>query len=67
MTKDLTPSKFIFIIFFITLIVVCLISYYGGYIKDAITKNSCSLIGEDYERGAKRGEGKCITPVGKFD
>ncbi|NLL01611.1 MAG: hypothetical protein GX265_01135 [Mollicutes bacterium] len=67
MIKDLTPSKFVFIIFIISLTLICLVSYYGGYIKDAITKNTCNLIGEEYENGYKKGEGRCITPVGKFD
>ena len=67
MKKDLTPSKFIFIIFIISLLLVSLISYYGGYFKDAITKNTCPLIGEEYKEGDAKGEGKCIIPVGGFD
>ena len=40
-----------------------MVSYYGGYIKDAITKNTCNLIGEEYENGYKK---KGVTPVGKL-
>ena len=43
----------------VTVIAVSLIKVFGGYLKDSITKTSCELVGEKYEKGANPGEGKC--------
>ncbi len=67
MKRDLTPTKFIFIILIASLLVISLVSYYGGYFKDAVTKTTCPLIGEEYVSGEIKGDGKCIIPAGKFD
>ncbi len=52
--------EYVIIIGLITVLAVALVSYFGGYLKDAITKNSCPLVGEEYVAGEKRGEGKCV-------
>ncbi|MDD4188290.1 MAG: hypothetical protein PHX04_06025 [Bacilli bacterium] len=67
MKSNLTPAKFIFLILIISILVTYLVSYYGGYFKDAITKTTCPLIGEEYQDGSSSGEGKCIIPAGAFD
>ena len=52
--------EYVIIIGLITVLTVGLVSYFGGYLKDAITKSSCPLVGEKYVPGEKRGEGKCV-------
>lgn len=53
--------EYVLIISLITVLAVVLIKYLGGYLKDAITKASCPLVGETYVEGEKRGEGKCVS------
>ena len=52
--------EYVIIIGLITVLAVALVSYFGGYLKDSITKSSCSLVGEEYVPGEKRGEGTCV-------
>lgn len=52
--------EYVLIIALISVITISLVNYFGGYLKDAITKSSCSLVGQVYEKGDKPGEGKCI-------
>jgi len=51
--------EYILIIALISVIAIALVNYLGGYLKDAITKTSCSLASEEYIKGDKPGEGKC--------
>lgn len=53
--------EYVLIISLITVLAVVLVKYLGGYLKDAITKASCPLVGEEYVSGEKRGEGKCVS------
>ena len=53
--------EYVVIIGLVTVLVVGLVSYFGGYLKDAMTKTGCQLMGEDYEAGEKIGEGKCVS------
>ena len=52
--------EYVIIIGLITVLAVGLVAYFGGYLKDSITKSSCSLVSEKYEKGKKPGEGKCV-------
>lgn len=52
--------EYVLIIALISVITISLVNYFGGYLKDAITKSSCSLVNEVYEKGDKPGEGKCV-------
>ena len=52
--------EYVLIIALVSVLIVGLVSYFGGYLKDSITKSSCSLVGEVYEKGDKPGEGKCV-------
>ena len=54
--------EYVIIIGLISILAVGLVSYFGGFIKDALTKSSCPLVGEEYVPGIKRGEGKCVQP-----
>ena len=51
--------EYILIIALISVIAIALVNYFGGYLKDAITKTSCSLVDEVYIKGDKPGDGKC--------
>lgn len=52
--------EYILIIALISVIAIALVNYFGGYLKDAITKTSCSLVDEEYVKGDKPGEAKCL-------
>lgn len=53
--------EYILIIALISVIAISLVSYFGGYLKDAMTKTSCPMVGEVYQKGNKPGEGKCVV------
>jgi len=53
--------EYVLIIALISVITISLVNYFGGYLKDAITKSSCGLVGQTYEEGKEIGEGKCIN------
>lgn len=52
--------EYVLIIALISVITIALVNYFGGYLKDSITKSGCSLTGQVYEKGDKPGEGKCV-------
>ena len=52
--------EYVLIIALISVITVSVVSYFGGYLKDSMTKTSCQLIGETYVKGSSPGEGKCV-------
>ena len=51
--------EYVLIIALISVIAISLVTLLGGYLKDAITKSSCELVGEVYVEGEKSGEGYC--------
>lgn len=51
--------EYVLIIALISVVIIAIVNAFGGYLKDAMTKSSCSLIGEEYEKGDKPGEGHC--------
>ena len=53
--------EYILIIALISVITITLVNYLGGYLKDSVTKSSCSLVGQVYKAGDKPGEGKCVN------
>ena len=52
-------TEYVLIIAIISVVIIGLINAFGGYIKDAMTKSSCSLVGQEYVKGSKAGEGYC--------
>ncbi len=52
--------EYVLIIALISVITIALVNYFGGYLKDSITKSGCSLTGQVYEKGDKPGDGKCV-------
>ena len=53
--------EYVLIIALISVITVSIVSYFGGYLKDTITKTSCDLIDKVYVEGKKPGEAECLT------
>ena len=51
--------EYVLIIALISVVAISLVSLLGGYLKDAITKSSCSLVNEEYVKGDKSGDGYC--------
>lgn len=57
--KGQTLIEYVLIISVITVIAIGLVNTFGGYLKDAMTKSSCSLINKAYIEGDKPGQAKC--------
>jgi len=53
--------EYILIISLITVVAISVIKIFGGYLKDSITKSSCSLVDKVYIEGPSSGEGYCGT------
>ena len=53
--------EYLLIIAVISVIVVSVVKLLGGYLTDAMTKTSCSLVDKVYVEGESPGEGKCVA------
>ena len=53
--------EYVLIIALISVITVSVVSYFGGYLKDSITKTSCSLVDDVYVEGDNPGEATCMS------
>ena len=51
--------EYVLIIALVSVVIIGIINIFGGYLKDAMTKTSCGLVGEEYVEGSKPGEGSC--------
>lgn len=51
--------EYVLIIALISVIIIGIINTFGGYLKDSITKTSCSIAGQEYVEGEEVGEGYC--------
>ena len=58
--KGQASVEYVLIIALISVLAISLVTFLGGYLKDSITKSSCALVGEEYQKGAKAGEGYCV-------
>ncbi len=59
--------EYVVIIGLVTVLVVGLVSYFGGFVKDAMTKTGCQLVGQEYKEGEKPGEGTCVSKTTDID
>lgn len=59
--------EYVVIIGLVTVLVVGLVSYFGGFVKDAMTKTGCQLVGQEYKEGDKPGEGTCVSKTTDLD
>ncbi len=57
--KGQALTEYVLIIALISVVIIALINAFGGYIKDAMTKSSCNIVGQEYVKGSKAGEGYC--------
>lgn len=53
--------EYVLIIALVSVVIIGIMNVFGGYVKDAMTKASCSMIGDTYVAGSKPGEGSCQT------
>ncbi len=58
-SKGQALVEYILIIALMSIIIISLIKYFGGYLKDAITKASCNVADLEYVEGEKPGDGSC--------
>ncbi len=58
-TKGQALVEYVLIVTIISVITIAIVNYFGGYVKDSITKTSCSLVDQEYVPGSKPGEGEC--------
>ena len=61
--KGQTLVEYVLIIAIITIFAVAAMKFLGGYIKDAITKTSCSIMDQEYQEGKNPGDGTCINTI----
>lgn len=53
--------EYILIIALVSASVIALVNIFGGVLKDKITEATCSMVGETYIPGDKKGEGYCSS------
>ncbi len=51
--------EYVLIIALMSILIISLVKYFGGYLKDALTKTFCNTAGLEYVTGEKAGEGYC--------
>lgn len=57
--KGQTLVEYVLIISLVTVLVIGLVKFFGGYLQDAITKMGCNITGKEYVEGSKVGTGYC--------
>ena len=65
-SKGQALVEYILIIALMSIIIISLVKYFGGYLKDAITKTSCNVAGLEYVAGEKSGNGTCNDTTKDF-
>ncbi len=53
--------EYVLIVAIISVITVSLVTYFGGFLKDSLTKTTCSISDEVYVEGDKPGEATCVS------
>ncbi len=51
--------EYVLIIALVAVVAITAVTLLGGRLKDKITEASCNIVGEEYVKGAKAGEGYC--------
>ncbi len=51
--------EYVLIIALISVVAVAAVTLLGGTLKDKITEASCNIVGEEFVKGEKSGEGYC--------
>lgn len=63
--KGQTLVEYVLIISLITVLAIGLVRFFGGYLKDSVTKMSCSLMGKEYIETNVIGEAYCAGDENK--
>lgn len=58
-SKGQALVEYVLIIALISIVLIGVISTFGGVLKDKITEASCGVSGQEYVKGSKSGEGYC--------
>lgn len=53
--------EYVLIIAIISVITVSLVTYFGGFLKDSMTKTTCNISDQVYVEGSKPGEATCVS------
>lgn len=64
--KGQTLVEYVLIISLVTVIAIAAVKIFGGYLKDSITKMSCSMIGKEYVETDTIGEAYCAGDEGRM-
>lgn len=51
--------EYVLIIALVSVVIIGLVDFLGGFVKDSITKTSCSLVDKEYVEGKQPGQGTC--------
>ena len=51
--------EYLLIIAVISVIIISVVKMFGGYLQDAMTKASCTIVDKIYVEGENPGEGTC--------
>ncbi len=51
--------EYILIVALMSILIISLVKFFGGYVKDSLTKTSCNIAGLEYIKGKKPGDGVC--------
>ena len=57
--KGQTLVEYVLIISLVTVVAIAAVRIFGGYLKDSITKVSCSMVGKEYVEADVIGEAYC--------
>lgn len=57
--KGQTLVEYVLIISLVTVVAIASVRVFGGYLKDSITKMSCSMIGKEYVESKIVGQAYC--------
>ena len=64
--KGQTLVEYVLIISLVTVVAIAAVKIFGGYLKDSITKMSCSMIGKEYVETNVIGEAYCAGDEDKL-
>ena len=64
--KGQTLVEYVLIISLVTVVAIAAVRIFGGYLKDSITKMSCSMIGKEYVETDVVGEAYCAGDEDKL-
>ena len=64
--KGQTLVEYVLKISLVTVVAIAAVKIFGGYLKDSITKMSCSMIGKEYVETDTVGEAYCAGDEDKL-